>query len=144
MTVADSIKAQLDDAAYIIREQMARIAELEAELERLRSEAGAHDILRSIYTDPAAPQSLRAKCAGLALNVEKPRLAMTAYVGKDKTAEVIPLAEAVRLRRARLRALEGLPPDHPRYRELTWSNSVSELSEKVADGNGGDGSSSND
>jgi len=49
MTVADSIKAQLDDAAYIIREQMSRIAELEAEVERLRSAGGAHDVLKEIY-----------------------------------------------------------------------------------------------
>ena len=44
---------------------------------------------------------------------------MTAYAGKDVTDEVIiPLADLVRRRRARVKALEGLPPGHPRY--LEW------------------------
>ena len=108
MTVADSIKAQLDDAAYVIREQMARIAELEADVERLRSAAGAHEVLQSIYRNPDAPQGNRIKAAQAALTVEKPRLAMTAYVGKDKTDEVIiPLAELVAKRRRRQDALEN-------------------------------------
>ena len=119
MTVADSIKAQLDAAAYIMRQQMERIAELEAELERARADAGAHEVLKEIYLNPDAPQSLRAKCAGLALTVEKPRLAMTAYVGKQQTEEVIiPLADLIRRRRARADALQGLPLGHPRY--LEW------------------------
>ena len=119
MTVADSIKAQLDDAAYIIREQMSRIAELEAEVERLRTVAGAHGVLKEIYLDPDAPQGNRIKAAQAALNVEKPRLAMTAYVGKQQTEEVIiPLADLIRRRRARADALQGLPLGHPRY--LEW------------------------
>jgi hypothetical protein len=114
MTVAGSIKAQLDDAAHVIREQMARIAELEAEVERLRSVAGAHDVLKEIYLNPDAPQGNRIKAAQAALNVEKPRLAMTAYVGKQQTEEVIiPLAELVHRRRRRQAALEGLDHTDP-------------------------------
>ena len=117
--IADSIKAKLDEAKYVMRRQMARIAELEAEVARLRSAAGAHDVLKEIYLDPDAPQGNRIKAAQAALNVEKPRLAMTAYAGKDLTREVvIPLAELVAKRRRRQAALENLPPGHPEY--LRW------------------------
>jgi hypothetical protein len=136
MTVADSIKAQLDDAAYVIREQMARIAELEAEVERLRSAGGAHETLKEIYLNPDAPQGNRIKAAQAALNVEKPRLAMTAYVGKQQTEEVIiPLADLVRRRRARVAALEGLPPGHPRY--LEWiDRDASDFTDSAGNGSG--------
>src|SRR6516225_10090915 len=140
MTVADSIKAQLDDAAYVIREQMARIAELEAEVERLRSVGGAHETLKEIYLNPDAPQGNRIKAAQAALNVEKPRLAMTAYVGKQQTEEVIiPLADLVRRRRARVDALQGLPPGHPRY--LEWiDRDASDFTDSAGNssGNGSD------
>jgi hypothetical protein len=68
--IADSIKAKLDEAKYVMRRQMARIAELEAEVARLRSAAGAHDVLRSIYTDTNQPTGHRLKAAGLALGHE--------------------------------------------------------------------------
>ena len=46
MPVADSIKAQLDEAKYVMRRQMARIAELEAEVERLKAGLSAHGVLK--------------------------------------------------------------------------------------------------
>jgi len=46
MTVANSIKAQLDEAAHVMRRQMARIAELEAEVERIQREAHDIEVLR--------------------------------------------------------------------------------------------------
>ena len=58
MTVANSIKAMLDDVKDVMRRQMARIAELEAEVERLRSAASAHEVLKSIYADGNQPLSL--------------------------------------------------------------------------------------
>jgi hypothetical protein len=117
----DSVAAKLKEYEYLLKLQMAKIEELAEENERLRSAAGAHDVLKEIYLDPDAPQGNRIKAAQAALNVEKPRLAMTAYVGKQQTEEVIiPLADLVRRRRARVAALEGLPPDHPRF--LEWVN----------------------
>jgi hypothetical protein len=111
MTVADSIKAQLDDAAYIIREQMARIAELEAEVERLRSAAGAHDVLRSIYSDTNQPTGHRLKAAGIAIGHEEPKIQSVPppleLVANDPDSS-LPLAELVAKRRARQKALE--PP----------------------------------
>jgi hypothetical protein len=99
--------------------QMQKIEELAAENELLRSGLDAHSTLKEIYLDRNAPQGNRIKAAQAALAVEKPRLAMTAYAGKDVTGEVIvPLADLVRRRRARQDALEGLPPGDPRY--LDW------------------------
>ena len=137
MTVADSIKAQLDDAAYIIREQMGRIAELEAEVERLRT-CDAHGTLKSIYLNQDAPQGNRIKAAQAALTVEKPRLAMTAYAGKDSTREVIiPLADLVAARRRRQDALQGLPPDDPKF--LEWIDRDGDGNGNDSAGNGGNG-----
>jgi len=117
MTVADSIKAQLDDAAHLIREQMARIAELEALVERLQSAAGAHEVLRSIYADPNQPAGHRIKAAGLALGHESEPL-KSVEPPLDLIAQpVIPLAELVAKRRARQNAVEHLPPGDPRWDE---------------------------
>jgi hypothetical protein len=101
MTVANSIKAQLEEAAHVLRQQMARIAELEAEVERLRSAAGAHDVLRSIYTDANQPTGHRLKAAGLALGVESAPLKAT-EAPLDLVAEPIePLADVIARQRAR-------------------------------------------
>jgi hypothetical protein len=101
MTVANSIKAMLDDAKDVMRRQMARIAELEAEVERLRSAASAHDVLKSIYSDANQPTGHRLKAAGLALGHESPPL-KPAEAPLDLVAEEIePLADVVRRQRAR-------------------------------------------
>ena len=101
MTVADSIKAKLDDAKDVMRRQMVRIAELEAEVARLRSAAGAHDVLRSIYTDANQPTGHRLKAAGLALGVKSAPL-KPVEPPLELTAEVIePLADVIARQRAR-------------------------------------------
>jgi len=74
MTVTDSIKSKLNQAAYTIRLQTARIAELEAENERLKARLGAHATLRLIYSDPNAPQGNRIKAAASAISYEVPKL----------------------------------------------------------------------
>jgi hypothetical protein len=75
MTVTESIKQKLDQAAAIIRMQTARIEELTAENERLRSTTGgAHATLRLIYSDPSAPRSDRIKAASASLPHETPKL----------------------------------------------------------------------
>ena len=117
MTVANSIKAQLDEAAHVMRRQMERIAELEALVERLQSAAGAHDVLRSIYSDTNQPTGHRLKAAGLALGHESAPL-KSIEPPLDLVAEpVIPLAELVAKRRARQAALENVPPGDPRWDE---------------------------
>jgi hypothetical protein len=145
MTAMDSVAAKLKEYEYLLKLQMAKIEELAEENERLRSVAGAHDVLKEIYQNRDAPEGNRIKAAQAALTVEKPRLAMTAYAGKNVTDEVIiPLAEVVRLQRARAKALEGLPPDHPKYRDWVWDDDKSKWSEQVARLTGGNGDGQDD
>jgi hypothetical protein len=110
MTVANSIKARLDEAAHVMRQQMARIAELEQENERLRSAAGAHEVLRSIYADSNQPTGHRIKAAGLAIGHETPKL-MPEKAAIDATCEEIvePLSVVVERQRARMNRLLALP-----------------------------------
>ena len=70
----NSVRAQFDQYELVIRQQAARIAELEAEVERLRAASGAHGVLKSIYLNGELPESLRAKAASAALPHEVPKL----------------------------------------------------------------------
>jgi hypothetical protein len=107
MTVANSIKAMLDDAKDVMRRQMARIAELEAEVERLRSAASAHDVLKSIYSDANQPTGHRLKAAGLALGHETPPLKPTEAAIDSTCEEIIePLAVVVERQRRRADAMQ--------------------------------------
>jgi hypothetical protein len=132
MTVADSIKAQLDEAKYVMRRQMVRIAELEAEVERLRSAANAHDVLKSIYSDANQPTGHRLKAAGLALGVESAPLKSVEPPLELIAEPVVPLAELVEQRRARQRELEGRPI------EVSASGAVRILPKPGSNGSGGD------
>src|SRR5215472_2798648 len=114
MTVADSIKAQLDDAAYIIREQMSRIAELEAEVARLRSAAGAHEVLRSIYTDSNQPTGHRIKAAGLAIGHEVPKIQSVSPAIDSTCEEIEPLHQLVERQRKRCDAMQALIEERSR------------------------------
>jgi hypothetical protein len=132
MTVANSIKAQIDEAKHVMRRQMDRIAELEAEVERLRSAAGAHDVLRSIYTDANQPTGHRLKAAGLALGHETPPL-KSVEPPLELTAEPYePLADVVARQRARADAMRPA---------LLAQCSPGLI---AGDGTGGDGNSSDD
>ena len=114
---------------------MAEIERLRAENARLRSEAGAHDVLRNIYLDEAQSSGVRVKAAQAALNVEKPRLE-SVPPPLELTAEPIePLADVVR--RQRVRADKMLLED-PQYQGLPKSRQVILL--KPNDGNGNSGS----
>jgi hypothetical protein len=118
MAAMDSIASKFAEYEYTIKLLTAKLQELAEENERLRT-CDAHGTLKSIYLNPDAAEGNRIKAAQAALNVEKPRLTMTAYVGKQQTEEVIiPLADLIRRRRARADALQGLPLGHPRY--LEW------------------------
>jgi hypothetical protein len=114
--MTDVEKAEYDD---VVRQLMAKCEQLAAENARLRSsENSAHNVLKEIYNDPAAPPSVRVKAAGLALPHEVPRLTPVPPAIDAAAEEAIPLADLIRRRRARVAALEGLPPGHPRY--LEW------------------------
>ena len=119
MAVMESIKTKFAEYEYTIKLLTAKVEELAAENELLKSNLDAHQTLRQIYSNPNSAEGNRIKAAQADLTVEKPRLAMTAYVGKQQTEEVIiPLADLIRRRRARADALQGLPLGHPRY--LEW------------------------
>jgi hypothetical protein len=109
MTVADSIKAQLDDAADIIRRQMARIADLEAEVERLKAGLGAKEYLQSVWRNPASPEGNRIKAAQAVLPHESAPLKPEPRP-LDFEEVIIPLAELVEKQRARADKMLSEPP----------------------------------
>jgi hypothetical protein len=126
MTVANSIKAMLDDAKDVMRRQMARIAELEAEVERLRSAASAHDVLKSIYSDANQPTGHRLKAAGLALGHESPPLKPAEAPLDLVAAEIEPLADVVRRQRARADRMLLEDPAFLAVRDFKGSDSDSD------------------
>ena len=69
--MTDAEKAEYDE---VVRMLTVKLEQLAAENARLRSEAGAHDVLRNIYGDSSQPATVRVRAAQAALNVEKPRL----------------------------------------------------------------------
>jgi hypothetical protein len=108
MTEAD-LQSQLDEARSIIGQQMARIAELEAEVQNLKAGLSAHELLQSIYRTSAS-ESARIRAATAALGHEsaplKAQEAPLDLVGE----EVIPLADLVAERRARHERMMREPP----------------------------------
>jgi hypothetical protein len=74
MMVTDSVRAQFDQYELVIRQQAARIAELEAEIERLRAEGGAHAALKDVYLNPGSSEGNKIKAAAASLPFELPKL----------------------------------------------------------------------
>ena len=110
MPVADSIKAQLDEAKYVMRRQMARIAELEAEVERLKAGLSAHGVLKQLYLNEAEPSGNRIKAASAAIGYEQPKLSVTAYVGQRDRREAWRIYEQWSLRREIMMKIKNPPP----------------------------------
>jgi len=106
MTAPNSIKAKLDDAKHVVRRQMARIAELEAEVERLKANASAHQTLASIYADPNQPTGHRIRAATAALACETPRLESVPPAIDATCEEIEPLADVIARQRARADAMQ--------------------------------------
>jgi len=104
----NSVRAQFDQYELVIRQQAARIAELEAEVERLRAASGAHGVLKSIYLNGELPESLRAKAASAALPHEVPKLMPERQALELKAEpEPVPLLEIAEMRKKRAELLEG-------------------------------------
>ena len=132
------LRAYADRLEVLCRAQADEITRLRDELTRATEGAGALAILQSLYRDPAMPQSLRAKCAIGCLPHETPRLNPVSQLELAAEPESLPLAEVVRLQRAR--ADKALAED-PQFE--AWRNSRHLLSTGVTDGDGSDGNSGN-
>ena len=106
----DSVKAEIDEAARIIREQSAEIVKLRAQVECLTAAATAHDALRAVYIDPLASQTNKVKAAAAAIGYEQPRLSVTAYVGQRDRKEAWRIYEQWSLRREIMLKIKNPPP----------------------------------
>src|SRR5262245_29872311 len=109
------LKEYADRLEYLCRAQKSEIARLRNEIERLRTEGGAHAALKDVYLNPNSSEGNRIKAAAASLPFERPKL-MSERAPLDLSAEpVVPLAELVEQRRARQNALcpqsaSDLPP----------------------------------
>jgi hypothetical protein len=117
--VVETLEAKLKRHEDALVACIAEIQRLRAENASLRANnASAHQTLRAIYADSSQPATVRVRAAQAALNVETPSLKPEPAPLELNAEPVIPLADLVRRRRARVKALEGLPPGHPLY--LEW------------------------
>src|SRR6516162_341796 len=95
------LKAYADRLEVLCRAQADEITRLRAELARATEGAGALAILQSLYRDDRLPESLRAKCAIGCLPHEEPRLLPERQLELKAEELSPPIAEVVRLQRAR-------------------------------------------
>jgi hypothetical protein len=150
--MTDIERAEYND---VVRKLTMRLEEAVGEIDRLRAVVAkltgtddAHSTLRRLYLDETQPPTTRVRAAQAALNVEKASLKPVSQLELKAEPAPLPLAEVVRLQRARAKALEGLPMGHPRYRDWVWDDDQSKWSEQVArlensgDGTGQDGNGS--
>jgi hypothetical protein len=70
----ETAEQKLKRYEYVLDAQADEIDKLRAEVERLRSAAGAHGVLKSIYLNGELPEGLRAKAAASAIVHEVPKL----------------------------------------------------------------------
>ena len=154
--IAETPEAKLKRHEDALAACMVEITRLREENARLRSsENTAHSVLREVYNDPSASPHVRVLAAKAAISHESAPLKPVTQLELKAEPERLPLAELVRLRRARSKAMEDpgfpggiVPPDHPRAR--AWSCATeAELQEKVRrweageDISGGNGDNSN-
>ena len=94
---------------FVLDAYVRELATLREENERLKSAAGAHEVLKSIYADTSQPTGHRLKAAGLALGHESPSL-KPVEAPMELVAEVVePLSVIVERQRKRADAIEALP-----------------------------------
>jgi hypothetical protein len=124
--MTDIEKAEYED---VLRRLTAKCEELVAENARLRSsENNAHAVLREVYNDPTASPAVRVKAAGLALPHEVPRLTPQPPALELTAEPIMPLAEVVRLQRARADRMMLEPPysDLPKHFPLQSNSNGSD------------------
>jgi len=105
----ETLEEKLARYEFVIDAYVRELATLRDEVERLRSAAGAHEVLKSIYADTSQPTGHRLKAAGLALGHESPSL-KPVEAPMELVAEVVePLSVIVERQRKRADAIEALP-----------------------------------
>jgi hypothetical protein len=140
------LKAYAERLEVLCRAQADEITRLRAQVATLTEGADdAHSVLKRLYLDETQAANARIRAATAALNVEKPSLKpQPAPLELTAEPKPLPLAEVVRLQRARTKALEGLPPGDPKYRDWVWDADQSKWAEQVrrlessTDGDGND------
>jgi hypothetical protein len=116
---------------FVLDAYVRELTKLREENARLRSAAGAHDVLKAIYQDPDAPQGNRIKAAQAALNVEKPRLEPVPPPMDLVAEEYEPLAVLVERQRKRC---DQMLADDPQFRAVRSHQAI----ELKPNGNGSD------
>jgi hypothetical protein len=135
LVARETVEQKLARYEFVLDAYVRELTTLREENERLRSVAGAHEVLKSIYADSTQPTGHRIKAAGLALGHESAPLKPT-EAPLELVAEVIePLSVVVERQRMRARAIQALPLAE---RERMIAGVVRR------DGNGSDDSSRND
>jgi hypothetical protein len=110
MTAMDSVAAKLKEYEYLLKLQMQKIEELAAENERLKANSSAHQTLQAIYRNEAESSNTRVRAAQAALPMETPKLQSVPPVINVTDEVIIPLAEVIRLQRARADRMLLEPP----------------------------------
>ena len=111
MAAMDSIASKFAEYEYTIKLLTAKVEEQAAEIDRLTSAlGGAHATLRTVYSDNSQPAGVRVKAAQAALPHETPRLNPVSQLDLAAEPEPIPLAEVIRLQRARADRMLLEPP----------------------------------
>jgi hypothetical protein len=98
--MTDAERAEYDD---VVRQLMQKCEQLAAENASLKANnASAHQTLRAIYADSTQPATVRVRAAQSALGVETPSLKPQEQPLELTAEPIIPLAQLVEERRARM------------------------------------------
>jgi hypothetical protein len=134
------LKAYADRLEVLCRAQADEITRLRAQVAALTEGTDdAHSVLRRLYLDETQPSTTRVRAAQAALNVEKASLKPVSQLELTAEPEPMPLAEVVRLQRARC---DKMLREDPQFQALRDSGYL--LEGNGSAGNSGDDSSSND
>jgi hypothetical protein len=120
------LKAYADRLEVLCRAQADEITRLRAELARATEGAGALAILQSLYRDDRLPESLRAKCAIGCLPHEEPRLLPERQLELKAEELSPPIAEVVRLQRARADKILAEDPQFLAVRSISLKGNGSD------------------
>jgi len=135
----ETVEQKLARYATVIGLQREEIDRLRAVVAKLTGTDDAHSTLRRLYLDETQPSTTRVRAAQAALNVEKASLKPVSQLELTAEPEPLPLAEVVRLQRARA---DKMLREAPEFQALRDSGYLLEGNDSA--GNSSDNNSSND